>query len=132
MIIGIGCDITDIRRIKKVFDKFPQKFLERCFTSYERQVIQNLCSSRKHEFMAKRFAAKEAFVKALGLGLRNKTSWQDIEIKNTKIGQPFIEVSPKVAHYIKIYKSCDSNFQIDLSLSDEYPYAQAFVIISRK
>jgi len=124
-IFGIGTDIVDISRIKRVFNK-NKKFKSRIFSVKEIKY----CASRtdKMAFYAKRFAAKEAFVKALGTGIRNDISFNEISIINNKNGAPFIELLGKTKIITK--KLIKKKNKIYLSLSDEKNYALAMVVIS--
>ena len=118
MITGIGTDIIDIRRIEKLLNCFPKRFTEKVFTSNERAYCQS-----KHNpsaAYAKRYAAKEAFLKALGTGMRNGANWQAIEILNAVSGKPELH-APTL---LKAGQDCH------LSLSDDYPYAIAYVVIA--
>ncbi len=125
-IIGIGTDIVNINRIEKLYHQFGTRFINRIFTPYEQAQAQKYGNG--FAFYAKRFAAKEAFVKALGCGMGAKASWTDIEVKNTATGAPFLSVtgraktslSEKSAHPV-----------IHLSLSDD-TFAIAFVMIEEK
>lgn len=128
MIIGIGNDLVDIRRIEENIHRYGQQFLNKIFTEAE----QKLASSRTEEnhvqasTLAKRFAAKEAFLKALGTGYINGIRWQDVEVANDEKGRPFLNITGKALLQLQ---NLSANTKIHLSLSDEYPYAQAFVII---
>lgn len=114
MIKGVGIDLVDIRRIEKILERFPEKFLKKIFTPYECQIgNQKLI---KAPFYAKRFAAKEALFKACGGRL--KKSFREIEICNDKEGKPFLR-----------FYDDETPLYCGLSLSDEYPYAQAIVIL---
>ena len=125
MIIGIGIDITDTRRIKKTFTKFGDKFKKRCFSLGEIKRSDN----RVHRFnsYAKRYAAKEACAKALGTGLAKGIFWKDIEVINNKFGKPFIKLHNNALRRIK--RLTNKNYNIEVSLSDEKNYAIANVII---
>ena len=125
MISGIGTDIIDIRRIKKVIDKYGDKFKERCFLPSEIKKSE----SRKNsiESYAKRYAAKEACAKALGTGLAKGVFWKDIEIQNDINGKPFILLHKNALKFISKNKS-----KIEVSLSDEKNYAIANVVIFKK
>lgn len=124
-IIGIGTDLVDIRRIEKVLVRYPEKFIQKIFTSSERAYAQSHHSPALT--YAKRFAGKEAFSKAIGYGIRPFFSWQDIEILNDPLGKPFFSFSPSAHQKLTSYLGSFTPF---LSLSDEYPYAQAFVILA--
>ena len=124
-IFGIGTDIIDISRIKKLFNK-NKKFKNRIFSEKEIKY----CESRMNKIASysKRFAAKEAFAKALGIGISKGISFKEISVNNNKNGAPFIELLGKTK---KIVKNLTKNKnKIYLSLSDEKKYALAMVIIS--
>tara|TARA_B100001057_G_C22723647_1_gene900738 strand:+ start:173 stop:556 length:384 start_codon:yes stop_codon:yes gene_type:complete len=125
MILGIGTDIIDIRRIKQVINKYNHKFKKRCFIENEIK----LCESRYRtaESYAKRYAAKEACAKALGTGLAKGVFWKDIEINNNKNGKPFIILHNKAKNILKSKNI--KNLKIETSLSDEKDFAIANVII---
>ena len=124
-IFGIGTDIVEISRIKKLFNK-SRKSKNRIFSEKEIKY----CESKKNKiaFYSKRFAAKEAFVKALGTGIANGISFNEISIDNSKNGAPFIELLGKTKIITK--KIIKNKNKIYLSLSDEKNYAIAMVIIS--
>ena len=127
-ILGMGVDVVEIKRIKKIIKK-NNSFLNRIFTSKE----VKYCSKNKKNIncFAKRFAAKEAFVKALGIGFRQNINFNDIDIINNRLGKPSIKLNnllnKKVKLIFKIRK-----FNIFLSMSDENNYAFASVIITKK
>ena len=123
-IIGNGVDIVDNKRISKLIEN--QSFLKRIFTSKEIQLSKY--KKNKANFFAKRFAAKEAFVKALGMGFRNNIDFNDIEVSNNKYGKPKISISKKVK--IVINKKFNlKKFKIYVSLSDEKNHYIPYVII---
>ena len=125
-IFGNGVDIVENKRIQKSLKN--KNFLNRIFTRQE--IINSKTITNKVNYFAKRFAAKEAFVKALGLGFRENINFIDIEILNNSKGQPFLKVSSKLKNYMKIklnIKKC----KLFLSLSDEKKYSIAFVIINK-
>ena len=126
MIYGNGIDIINIYRIKKVIDKYWDKFKERCFSISEINRSEQRLNSV--ESYAKRYAAKEACAKALGTGLARGVFWKDIEVENNQYGKPFIILHGKAK---EIYKNMNknSNTQIEISLSDEKKYALANVTI---
>ena len=126
MIYGNGIDIIDINRIRKVIDKYGNRFKKRCFSIAEIKRSENRLNSV--ESYAKRYAAKEACAKALGTGLARGVFWKDIEVENNQYGKPFIKLHGKAK---EIYKKMNkrSNAQIEVSLSDEKKYAIANVII---
>ena len=129
MILGIGTDIIDNRRIIKTIEKYGNKFKKRCFTTKE--IISSYKRTNQHNFFAKRYAAKEACAKALGTGLAKGVFWKDIEIKNDKLGKPKIKLHNKA---LKLFKNLDKskNCSIEVTLSDEVNYAIANVIIYGK
>ena len=125
MIVGIGTDIIDIRRIEKIIIKYGNRFIHKCFLQSE---IQKSESRRKKiQSFAKRFAAKEACAKALGTGLSKGVFWKDIEVRNDKLGKPIIILHNKALRILKQISS--KNTRIEISLSDEKNYAISNVII---
>jgi holo-[acyl-carrier protein] synthase len=133
MIIGTGSDIMDIRRIEKTLARFGERFEKRIFTQAERDKagsrakagIKTVAST-----YAKRFAAKEACAKALGTGLNNGVTWHDMEVINQPGGAPTIVLHGGAAARLKSLAPRRSHITIHVSLTDEYPYALAHVIIS--
>ena len=126
-IIGNGVDIVDNTRIKNAIkNKF---FVSRIFTVNE--IIKSKNLNNKANYFAKRFAAKEAFVKALGEGFRNNINFSDIDVTNDKKGMPIINISTNTKKFLK--KKFNLNkFKIFLSLSDEKKYSIAYVIINKQ
>ena len=126
MIHGNGIDIINIYRIKRVIEKYGNRFKKRCFTISEIERSEKRLKSI--ESYAKRYAAKEACAKALGTGLARGVFWKDIEVENNQYGKPFIKLHGKAN---EIYKNMNktSNTQIEVSLSDEKKYAIANVTI---
>ena len=125
MIIGIGTDIIDTRRIKKTITKFGNKFKKKCFLSSEIKRSEETINSVNS--YAKRYAAKEACAKALGTGLAKGIFWKDIEIINNKDGKPFIILHNRALSKLQNLSNKDCN--IEVSLSDEKNYAIANVVI---
>ncbi len=125
-IIGTGVDIVQNQRIKKSLKK--SGFKSRIFTKYE--ILHSKKIKNKANYFAKRFAAKEAFVKSLGIGFRENINFKDIEVKNNKKGQPLINLSKKIKIILK-KKFNISKYKIFLSLSDEKNYSMAFVILNK-
>ena len=123
-IIGNGVDIVDNKRIEKLL--LNNNFLNRIFTYHE--IKGSKKSQNKINFFAKRFAAKEAFVKALGTGFRNNINFSDIEIINNKKGKPEIKISKKIKNLI-IRKFKSKKPKIYVSLSDEKKHSIAYVIL---
>jgi len=129
MIYGIGTDLIDSRRIDSLIKKFGDRFLEKFF-SYKEIKIANKTYS-KQLFFSKRFAGKEAFWKAFSPEKTNTVYFKDIEILSSKTGRPFINIKGKTKKLLSIKeKSINKSFVFDVSLSDEPPFALAFIIIS--
>ena len=123
MIIGLGLDIIDIRRIKKTFEKFGNRFKKKCF--HKNEILKSDTRFNSIESYAKRYAAKEACAKALGTGLAKGVFWKDIEVRNNSSGKPYIILHNRAKDILKI----KNNYSIELSLSDEKDFALANVII---
>src|SRR5947208_9204927 len=128
MILGIGSDITDIRRIEKVIERHGERFLARIFTDTERARAERRAKSI--ETYAKRFAAKEACAKALGTGMRGGVWWRDIGVINLPSGRPTVQLTGGALQRLHTLTPQGFDARIDLTISDEGPMAQAFVIIS--
>jgi holo-[acyl-carrier protein] synthase len=128
MILGIGSDITDVRRIAKVIERHGNRFLERVFTATERARAET--RKNRVETYAKRFAAKEACAKALGTGIRSGVWWRDMGVVNLPSGRPTIELSGRAMQRLEAMTPKGYEARIDLTITDEGPMAQAFVIIS--
>ena len=129
MILGIGTDIINNERIKKVLYKYNNRFKQRCFTIKEINKSENRINTVNS--YAKRYAAKEACAKALGTGLARGVFWKDIEVQNDKFGKPKIKLHNNALKFLKkITKNDDCS--IEVSLSDEKKYAIANVIIYGK
>ena len=126
-IVGIGVDIIQNSRIKKAIKN--KSFVNRIFTKSE--ILSSKIRNYKTNYFAKRFAAKEAFIKSIGIGIRKGINFKDIYIINDKSGKPNIKFSNQVNNLI-IKKFKSRNFDIFLSLSDEKNYSIAFVIIQKK
>ena len=126
MIYGNGIDIIDINRIRKVINKYGNRFKKRCFSISEIERSEKRKNSV--ESYAKRYAAKEACAKALGTGLARGVFWKDIEVENNQYGKPLIKLHGK-AKEIFINININSNTLIEVSLSDEKKYAIANVTI---
>ena len=125
MIIGIGTDIIDTRRIKNAINRYGEKFKKRCFSNNE--IIRSENRFNSTNSYAKRYAAKEACSKALGTGLAKGIFWKDIEVINDKYGKPFIKLHNNALK--RINKITKKDYNIEVSLSDEKNYAIANVII---
>ena len=128
MIIGIGIDIVDINRIEKTLDKYGKKFKLRCFSKNE--IDSSEKKIKPANSYAKKFAAKEAFTKAIGTGFARGVFWKDITVQNDIYGKPFIKLYGNASKKLKeLYsKPC----YIEVSLSDEKNYAIANIVIHKK
>jgi holo-[acyl-carrier protein] synthase len=127
MIIGLGSDLCDIRRIQDSLDRFDARFTHRIFTEVERARAER--KPDRAASYAKRFAAKEACAKALGTGLRAGVFWRDMGVVNMRSGRPTMALTGGAAERLKAMTPEGHDALIHLSLTDEIPYAQAFVII---
>ena len=127
MIIGIGADLTDIRRIQNSLDRFGDRFTHRCFTDIERARSER--KPDKAASYAKRFSAKEACAKALGTGMRGSVYWRDMGVVNLPSGQPTLKLTGGAAERLALLLPEGHEARIHLSLTDDLPYAQAFVVI---
>ena len=128
MIIGIGSDITDVRRIAKVLDRHGERFIDRIFTPIERAKAEK--RRNRVETYAKRFAAKEACAKALGTGLRAGVWWRDMGVVNLPSGRPTLELTGGAKRRLDAITPPGYEARIDLTITDEGPMAHAFVVIS--
>ena len=128
MIIGIGSDIIDIRRIERTLRRFGPRFVERVFTAEERRKAEG--RAMPAATYAKRFAAKEACAKALGTGFRDGVFWRDLAVVNLASGKPTMRLSNGAKRRLEAITPPGMRAQIDLTITDEHPTAQAFVIIS--
>ena len=125
-ILGIGVDILNNKRIKPLIKN--KKFLKRTFSVKELRFSSNFVN--KTNFFAKRFSAKEAFVKSLGIGFRNNLNFRDIEILNDKMGKPYFYKSKKIDSLIK-KKFKIKKYNLFLSITDEKDYSIAFTILQK-
>ncbi len=128
MILGIGSDIVDVRRIARVIDRHGDRFLERVFTDTERAKAER--RARRVETYAKRFAAKEACAKALGTGLRAGVFWRDMGVVNLPSGRPTMKLTGGALARLEGMLPEGHVARIDVTITDEGPMAQAFVIIT--
>ena len=126
-IIGIGVDIVDNQRLKKLVKN--KNFISRVFTNNEQKISNKL--KNKVNYYSKRYAAKEAFSKATGSGISKKLHFKDIEIKNNKKGKPIINLKKTTTLFLK-KKFKVKSFKTNLSLSDEKNYSIAYVIIEKQ
>jgi len=123
MISGIGIDIVDIRRIEKILLKSQEKFLEKYFTANEIRLSKKYKGKKYASYFAKRFSAKEAVAKALGTGFGKSLAFKDIEVIKEKSGRPEIRLKGKAT------RLAGKNVKFHISLSDEYPFAVAMVVV---
>ncbi len=130
MILGLGNDVVDIRRIEQTLDRFGERFLDRIFTATERARSERRPGRTRAASYAKRFAAKEACSKALGTGLRRGVFWRDMGVANLASGRPTLALTGGAARHLAALTPPGFEARIDLTLTDDYPYAQAIVIIS--
>jgi holo-[acyl-carrier protein] synthase len=128
MIIGLGSDLIDIRRIQSTLDRYGRRFVERVFTDVEQRKSERRAA--RAATYAKRFAAKEACAKALGTGLRHGVFWRDIGVVNLPTGQPTIELTGGAAERLRRITPQGMTASIALTLTDDFPLAQAIVIIT--
>lgn len=128
MIIGIGSDLIDIRRVEKTLERFGERFVERIFTDVERRKSE--ARRMRAASYAKRFAAKEACSKALGTGLRRGVFWRDMGVVNLRGGQPTMALTGGAL--VRLTEITPEGMEpvIHLTITDDHPLAQAFVIIS--
>jgi len=128
MIIGIGSDLIDIRRIERTLDRFGDRFTHRVFTDVERTKADR--RRRRAETYAKRFAAKEACSKALATGFRKGVYWRDLGVVNLPGGKPTLALTGGAAEHLSRLVPAGMSAQIDLTITDDFPLAQAIVVIS--
>ncbi|ODS02302.1 4'-phosphopantetheinyl transferase [Methyloceanibacter marginalis] len=128
MILGLGNDIIDIRRVEKTIERYGERFLTRVFTDTERRKSDR--RSLRAASYAKRFAAKEACAKALGTGFRHGVYWRDMGVVNLPSGRPTLELTGGAARVLRELTPEGHEVRIDLTITDDFPTAQAIVIIS--
>ena len=128
MIIGIGTDLLDTRRIERTLKQYNQRFIERVFTELEmKKAIRRISPANVY---AMNFAAKEACSKALGTGIRQGVFWKDLGVYNLPSGKPYMILTGGAKTRLNSLTPAGMTSQIDISLTDEYPMAHAMVIIS--
>lgn len=130
MIIGIGSDVLDIRRIEKTIERHGDRFLDRIFTPLERAKAEKRTERIRAATYAKRFAAKEAASKALGTGFRAGVFWRDLGVVNLPSGQPTLRLTGGAAERLAAMTPPGHRAEIALTMTDEFPYAQAVVVIT--
>jgi holo-[acyl-carrier protein] synthase len=128
MIIGIGSDLVDVRRIERVLARHGDRFILRIFTETERVKAERRAT--RVETYAKRFAAKEACAKALGTGFRKGVFWRDLGVINLPSGQPTMKLTGGALERLRAITPAGHDVRIDVSITDEGPMAQALVVIS--
>ncbi|HWY62989.1 MAG TPA: holo-ACP synthase [Rhizomicrobium sp.] len=128
MILGLGSDLCDIRRIEKVLENYGERFIARIYTDIERAKSEP--RTARAASYAKRFAAKEACAKALGTGLNHGVYWRDMGVVNLPGGMPTMALAGGALARLKAITPPGHRAQINLSITDDYPLAQAIVIIS--
>ncbi len=128
MILGIGSDLVDIRRIEKSLARWGERFVARCFTDIERQ--RSEARRERAASYAKRFAAKEACAKALGTGFNGGVFWRDMGVVNLPGGRPTMALTGGAARRLAELLPPGMTARIDVSITDEPPLAQVIVIIS--
>jgi holo-[acyl-carrier protein] synthase len=127
MILGIGSDLSDIRRVQGSLDRFGERFTNRVYTDLERARSER--KTDRAASYAKRFAAKEACAKALGTGIRHGVFWRDMGVINLRSGQPTMALTGGALARLQQMTPEGMKAVIHLSLTDDHPYAQAFVVI---
>lgn len=127
MILGIGSDLANIERIERTIARFGDRFIQRVFTDIE-QFISDRRKDRAASY-AKRWAAKEACSKALGTGLRMGIAWKEMGVVNLRSGQPTMVVTGSAAARLQRMLPVGHRPQIHVTLTDDFPWAQAFVVI---
>ncbi|WP_174800780.1 holo-ACP synthase [Martelella limonii] len=127
MIVGLGSDLIDIRRVEKTIERFGERFTARCFTDIERAKSDR--RRNRAASYAKRFAAKEACSKALGTGIAQGVFWKDMGVVNLPGGKPTMKLTGGAANHLKKMMPAGHDARIHVTITDDYPLAQAFVII---
>ncbi len=130
MILGMGNDMTDIRRVQETLDRFGDRYIQRCFTEIEQKKSEGRV--QRAASYAKRFAAKEACAKALGTGIRKGVFWRDMGVVNLRGGRPTMELTGGAAARLKSITPPGHEAVIHLTITDEYPLAQAHVLIEAR
>ena len=128
MILGLGNDIIDIRRVERTIERYGDRFLSRVFTDVER--IKSDGRAMRAASYAKRFAAKEACAKALGTGFRQGVFWRDMGVVNLPSGRPTMKLTGGALTRLQAITPAGCEARIDVTISDEGPIAQAFVVIT--
>ena len=127
MIVGLGSDLIDIRRVEKSLERFGERFTQRVFTEIERAKSDR--RAQRAASYAKRFAAKEACSKALGTGFRKGVFWRDMGVDNLRSGKPTMTLTGGAADCLSRLVPTGHRAEIHLTITDDFPLAQAFVLI---
>ena len=130
MILGIGTDLCDIRRIEKTLDRFGERFLSRLYAESER--AKAFRRPNPAASLAQSFAAKEACAKALGTGFRQGVFWRDMVVANLPTGQPYMKITGGALKRLETLTPAGMSAHVSVSQSDEYPMANAIVIIEAR
>jgi holo-[acyl-carrier protein] synthase len=130
MILGIGSDLCDIRRIEKTLARHGERFARRIYTEIERARAER--KANRAATYAKRFAAKEACAKALGTGMNRGVFWRDMGVVNQRSGQPTLVLTGGAAERLASLTPAGHEAVIHLTITDDHPYAQAFVVIEAR
>ena len=131
MLLGIGNDIVSIKRIEGAYNKFGKRFEERIYTSEERKLVWKR-GSPCYKTLSNRWAAKEAFVKALGIGFSKGVFWKDISIINNSNGKPCLVINGYAKNYLQSILPLNTRSYIHISISDEEDFVNAFVVIEAR
>lgn len=129
MILGVGTDLCDIRRIERALSRFDGRFIQRIYTEAERDAAEKRGNARANRY-AMFYAAKEACAKALGTGFRDGVFWKDLKVGKLPSGQPVMTLSNGALDRLQVLTPEGFEARIDISLTDEYPLAHAMVVIS--
>lgn len=129
MILGVGTDLCDIRRIERALSRFDGRFIQRVYTEAERDAAEKRGNARANRY-AMFYAAKEACAKALGTGFRDGVFWKDLKVGKLPSGQPVMTLSNGALDRLQVLTPEGFEARIDISLTDEYPLAHAMVVIS--
>ena len=130
MIVGVGADLCDIRRIEEALRRYGDRFVQRCFTALEQQRSDRRAD--RAASYAKRFAAKEACSKALGTGMRRGVTWRDMGVVNLPSGRPTLALEGSAAAHLRALTPPGCEAVIHLTITDDHPLAQAFVVIEAR
>ena len=131
MLLGIGNDIVSIKRIKGAYQKFGKRFEERIYTTEERKLVWKR-GTPCFKTLSNRWASKEAFVKALGIGFSKGVFWRDISIINNSNGKPYFEISGYAKKYLQSILPLNTSSYLHISISDEEDFVNALVIIEAR